>query len=231
MNILLFLILNAIIIFSATSIGATLILLFRKTNSNTLIVANSLAAGIMFAASIWSLIIPSLEKYNYLYILIGLVLGIIIIFILDLITERNTFNNLFFLAILIHNIPEGIAVGIMSIYSFYNHSIIPALLFTIGIAIQNFPEGFSISYYYYNKGYSLWKSICYGIISGSVEPIFCIFMLLIYNYINPFLPIVFSLAASLMIYVVVRELINNSRLGTIIFLVGFIIMMSLDIIF
>ncbi len=137
----------------------------------------------------------------------------------------------------LHNIPEGMTVGIMSTYAYQTNSIIStsvALILTIGIAIQNIPEGAAISLNYRQEGLSKFKSSLLGILSGIVEPISSILMFFLFKYFSILLPFILSAAASIMIYVVINDLMpsatdDKSNLGSIYFILGFIIMMSLDV--
>ena len=145
-------------------------------------------------------------------------------------------NTMLFLAMTIHNIPEGMTVGLVSTYAYINSnyiSVSAALALTIGIAIQNIPEGACLSLNYNQSGLSKFKSFILGFISGIVEPIGAIIMFLLFKYFSILLPFILSSASGIMIYVVVNELIpsssDDSNIGSISFMIGFLIMLSLDI--
>ena len=236
-----FVLLCSLIIVSATTLGALFVYFIKNKDNRNEHICLGLASGIMFASSIWSLLIPALESSNILYVIIGLVLGIIIIVRLDKFVDKYSKksakkNTMLFLAMTIHNIPEGMTVGLVSTYAFFNSnyiSISSALALTIGIAIQNIPEGACLSLNFHQSGLSKFKSFILGFISGIVEPIGAIIMFLLFSYLNILLPFILSIAAGIMIYVVVNELIpsshDNTNIGSISFMIGFIIMLSLDI--
>ena len=226
----------------ATSLGALLVYTLKNISKKQEKICLGLASGIMFASAIWSLLIPALESSNYIIVLVGFILGILIIIKLDSLVNKYTKlgtkkNTMLFLAMTIHNIPEGMTVGLMSAYAYQNNSAVSismAVALTIGIAIQNIPEGAAISFNYRQSGKSKFSSSMLGILSGIVEPICSIIMFFLFKNITFLLPCVLSLAASIMIYVVINELIpdassDDSNLGSIYFIVGFIIMMTLDV--
>lgn len=242
MNSFSFVILCSMLIFLATSLGALFVYFFKVINNKTEKICLGLASGIMFAASIFSLLLPALESSKYIFILLGFIIGILVIIKLDKLVDKyskfkSKKNTMLFIAMTLHNIPEGMTVGLMSTYAYQSNnsiSISMALALTIGIAIQNIPEGAAISFNYRQEGYSKFKSSILGIISGIVEPISSLIMFFLFKYIAILLPFVLSGAASIMIYVVINDLLpssnkDNSNLGTIYFIIGFIIMMSLDI--
>lgn len=242
MNSFNFVFLCSMIIFGATTLGSFLVFILKSINEKSEKICIGLASGIMFAASIWSLLIPALETSNILFVLIGFIVGVFIIIKLDkLVNKYSSYDikksHMLFLAMTLHNIPEGMTVGLMSSYAYQNNSIISlsaALALTIGIAIQNIPEGASISLNYRQVGYSRIKAALLGTLSGIVEPISAFFMLLLVNYLSLLLPFVLAGAAGIMIYVVVNELLPSitsfkTNLGSIYFLIGFLIMMCLDV--
>lgn len=217
------------------------------------------AAGVMVAASIWSLLIPAINESNNLGKLsvfpaiIGFWVGILFLLFLDKIIphlhqysteDEGTKSNLnkttkMILAVALHNIPEGMAVGIVLASVISGNSEISsasALALAIGIAIQNFPEGAIVSMPLYSEGVKKNKAFLSGVISGVVEPIACVLTLFMSQLIIPALPYLLSFAAGAMIYVVVEELIpemstgKHSNIGTIFFACGFTLMMALDII-
>ena len=216
------------------------------------------ASGVMVAASVWSLLIPSIEqsasmgRLSFVPALTGLWAGMLFLLLLDHITPHLHMNSdetegpkahlkkttMLVLAVTIHNIPEGMAVGV--VYAGYisgNTGItaMAALVLAIGIAIQNFPEGAIISLPLRSEGLSRSKSFLYGYLSGVVEPIAAVITILAAGIITPALPYLLSFAAGAMLYVVVEELIpemsqgKHSNIGVIAFAVGFGIMMMLDV--
>lgn len=216
------------------------------------------ASGVMVAASIWSLIMPSIEMaeeqnmISWIPASIGFLLGIFFLLILDSIIPHLHLDRkepegikaklnksmMLTLAVTLHNIPEGMAVGVVFsglILGNVGVSLAGAFALTIGIAIQNFPEGAIISMPLKSDGNSKKKSFIYGTLSGIVEPIAALLTIFLAKFIVPVLPYLLSFAAGAMIYVVVEELIpesqsgEHSNIGTIGFAIGFVIMMILDI--
>lgn len=216
------------------------------------------ASGVMIAASVWSLIIPSINhsenmgKLAFIPAVVGIALGMLFLLLLDKIIPHLHLNSdepegptsklkkttMLVLAVTLHNIPEGMAVGVV-VAGFMNGTtgvtMASAVALAIGIAIQNFPEGAIISLPLKGEGSSKGKAFLYGMLSGIVEPIAAIITILLSSYIIPVLPYLLSFAAGAMIYVVVEELIpesshgKHSNIGTIGFGIGFIIMMILDV--
>lgn len=219
------------------------------------------AAGVMVAASIWSLIIPAIEqsaekgRWAFLPAFIGLWLGILFLLLLDRIiphlhrsieqadqTEGPRTNLdraiMMVLAVTLHNIPEGMAVGVVYaglIAGSANITAGGALALALGIAIQNFPEGAIISMQLFAEGKSKTRSFWLGVLSGAVEPVFAGLTLLIAGLVVPAMPYYLSFAAGAMLYVVVEELIpemsagEHSNIGVVFFAVGFSLMMALDV--
>ena len=204
----------------------------------------------MIAASVWSLIIPSVEMAEtqgitlWIPATIGLILGIIFLLIINKFAEnikrknkKKKLNMLLF-SVTLHNIPEGMAVGVCFAGFLAGNigiTLISAMALSIGIAIQNIPEGAIISMPLKIEGKSKLKAFIYGVLSGIVEPIAAIFTILLLNIVVPSLPYLLAFAAGAMIYVVIEELIpemhsgNKSSLGIIGVTLGFTIMMILDI--
>lgn len=228
--------------FIGTIIGS-LMVYFLKDNLSKRIenVILGFAAGIMVAASIWSLLIPSmdmLDSYIWFPASVGLIIGILIFYFLDYFLEKRKMNgkvdNLM-LAITIHNIPEGMAVGIaFASYLSGGMSLAACYALAIGIAIQNFPEGSIVSMPLLKKGYSKNKAFIYGVVSALFELLGAVITLLFTNVVSIIMPYLLALAAGAMFYVVVVELIPESdsdkRVNVLGFLGGFIIMMILDVI-
>ena len=242
-----------------TTLGAGMVFFLKEKISETLTKAlTGFAAGIMIAASFWSLLSPSLEladgmgKLSFIPAAVGFLLGIFFLLFLDLITphmhldqseEGPTTSKLkrttkMILAVTLHNIPEGMAVGV--VYAGWlsgNQSITLASAFVLalGIAIQNFPEGAIVSMPLLAEGMEKKKTFLYGFLSGVVEPIGSIITILFASLVTPILPYFLSFAAGAMFYVVIEELIpdmsksKHSNVGTILFAVGFVVMMILDV--
>lgn len=233
--------------------------LYEKSLSN--MVQRSLAgfaAGVMVAASIWSLLIPAIEqsesmgRLSFLPAFIGFWIGILFLLMLDHLiphlhvgseqTEGPKSNlsrtAMMVLAVTLHNIPEGMAVGVMYAGFLAGNTPITAagaLALSIGIAIQNFPEGAIISMPLRAEGESKNRAFWGGVLSGVVEPIGAVLTILAAQLVIPVLPYLLSFAAGAMLYVVVEELIpemsqgEHSNIGTIFFAVGFSVMMVLDV--
>ena len=242
-------IIGIIIPFIGTTLGSFLVF-FLKNNINIKIekLLLGIASGVMIAASIWSLLIPAIDtsnhlgRLNFLPATIGFSLGMIFLLILDIyiskLNIKNKKTNMLYLAVTMHNIPEGMAVGAGFLPFLVNSSkvsLISGLILAIGIAVQNAPEGAIISLPLKASGYSKLKSFNYGMLSGIVEPIFALITILLAKYLIPTLPYLMSFAAGAMIYVVVEELIPNednykTHLKTIGVMIGFLLMMILDIV-
>lgn len=229
--------------FIGTILGSLMVYFLKeKLNKNFETIILGFASGVMIAASIWSLLIPSLELatgINWIPASIGLTLGIGLFYCLDYIlkkkkiAESNRLDNLM-LAITIHNIPEGMAVGVaFASYLAGSVSLASCMALAIGIAIQNFPEGTIVSLPLYKKGYSKNKAFLYGFISACFELLGAVITLIFTNLITSILPYLLALAAGAMFYVVVIELIPESnsenKLNVIGYLIGFLIMMILDV--
>lgn len=249
---------GVLIPFFGTSLGAAMVFFLRKEISKELQrVLTGFAAGVMVAASFWSLLLPAIESSQHMGRLafipaaVGFAAGICFLLVLDEITPHMHFNNQvegvesklkkttkLILAVTIHNIPEGMAVGV--VYAGWlagdaKVSIAGALTLAIGIAIQNFPEGAVVSMPLRAEGMSKLKTFLYGVLSGIVEPIASVLTILAASFVIPILPFLLAFSAGAMMYVVVEELIpemsegEHSNKGTIAFGVGFILMMILDV--
>lgn len=245
--------------FLGTSLGAACVFFMKKTLND--IVERALtgfAAGVMVAASVWSLLLPSIEqskvmgKLSFLPAFAGFWLGILFLLALDhIIPHIHAKSNqlegpasnlqrttMMVLAVTMHNIPEGMAVGVMYAGYISGSSQITAasaLILSIGIAIQNFPEGAIVSLPLRAEGKKKTKAFLGGMVSGVVEPIGAVITILAAQLIVPVLPYLLGFAAGAMLYVVVEELIpemsqgNHSNIGTLFFAVGFSLMMVLDV--
>ena len=245
--------------FLGTSLGAACVLFMRRQLSDTVQRAlTGFAAGVMVAASVWSLLIPATEqaawmgKLAFLPAFAGFWVGILFLLALDhLIPHLHARSNqtegpksrlqrttMMVLAVTLHNIPEGMAVGVVYAGLLSGTAQITAagaLALSLGIAIQNFPEGAIISMPLRAEGESKGRAFLNGVLSGIVEPIGAVLTILGTRLIVPALPYLLSFAAGAMLYVVVEELIpemsqgKHSNLGALAFAVGFSIMMALDV--
>lgn len=245
--------------FVGTTLGAAAVFMMRKNISDKMqSILSGFAAGIMIAASIWSLLIPCIDasstlgRLSFIPALIGFWLGILFLLLLDhviphlhWVTDDSEGINshlsktaMLVLAVTIHNIPEGMAVGVVfasHLVGESNITFMAALALSIGIAIQNFPEGAIISMPLLSEGISKKKSFILGVLSGIVEPIGALLTILFSKMIVPAMPYLLSFAAGAMIYVVVEELIpemsekHHSNTGTVFFAIGFSLMMVLDV--
>ena len=245
--------------FAGTSLGAAMVF-FMKTSLNEQVsrALTGFAAGVMVAASIWSLLIPSMEQsaamgiWAFVPAVIGFWVGILFLLLLDHIIPHLHRNSdeaegprshlkrttMLVLAVTLHNIPEGMAVGVVYAGWLSGNTYITvtgALALSIGIAIQNFPEGAIISLPLRAEGAGKGKSFLYGVLSGVVEPIGAFLTILAATLILPALPYLLSFAAGAMMYVVIEELIpemsvgKHSDIGTIFFAMGFTLMMAPDV--
>lgn len=230
---------STLILFAATTMGALGVFLLKKMNPIIERVCMGLASGIMLAASVFSLLLPALESSSCLTVILSFLLGGVLLWLLDgLFSWKNKKKTLFFLAVTLHNIPEGMAVGLACTLAFQANSSVTmasAIALTIGIAIQNIPEGMAVSFAMMGEGGKKKKAFFYGVLSGIVEPIFGLFMAILSHQLQSFMPLFLSIAAGTMFYVVVDELIpsskeENSRAGVVSFMLGFVIMMYLDVV-
>lgn len=235
-----------------TSIGAASVFLFKKFNKTLLDSFLSISAGVMIAASFFSLINPAIEMAENLkqtpiiVLLIGILGGTLLLFIGDKIFQKkintskdNKRISMLIFSIVLHNIPEGMAIGVAFgsvIYGLDGATISAAIALSIGIAIQNFPEGSAISLPLLGNGISKWKAFIIGSLSAIVEPIAGVIGALLVLKVNIILPYLLSFAAGAMLYVVTEEIIPESQntekkdLMALITIIGFSIMMILDIV-
>lgn len=251
------LIVGILIPFLGTTIGSSIVFLMtNEINKKIEKVLLGFTSGIMIAASVWSLILPALEmvetkKYGWLFVSLGFLFGVLFLLILDKnisyfdkkINKKNFENNfkktaMMVIAVTLHNIPEGMAVGVIFAGALTpNSGVLMSSAFTlsIGIAIQNIPEGAIISMPLKTHKVSKTKAFIYGTLSGIVEPISSFFTILLTNSIVQILPFLLSFAAGAMIKVVIQELIpdsqngESSHLGTLGVTFGFLVMMILDV--
>ena len=245
--------------FLGTTFGAACVFFMKKSLGD--LMQRSLvgfAAGVMVAASVWSLLIPAMEqsagmgKLSFVPAVVGFWIGILFLLGLDHIVPHLHVKSgqtegpksqlrrttMMVLAVTLHNIPEGMAVGV--VYAGYLSGSVQitaasAFALSLGIAIQNFPEGAIISMPLRAEGESKGKACLGGVLSGTVEPIGAVLTIIAAQFIIPALPYLLSFAAGAMLYVVVEELIpemsqgKHSNLGTVFFAVGFSVMMTLDV--
>lgn len=247
--------------FLGTSLGAAMVFLMKKHMNRELEkMLLGFAAGVMIAASVWSLLLPAIEMaeeqggWVWLPAAAGFLLGVGFLLLLDSVVPhlhmdsekpegvKSDFQKttMLVLAVTLHNLPEGMAVGVTVAGAMVGNTGITmagAFALAVGIAIQNFPEGAIISMPLRSAGFSRGKSFLYGVLSGIVEPIGAFATILLAEQVIPILPYLLAFAAGAMIYVVVDELIpesqsgEHSNIGTIGAAVGFVVMMVLDVVF
>ena len=251
--------LGILIPFVGTTLGSAMVFFMRREmNGRVQKALLGFASGVMIAASVWSLLIPAIEmseeQSNIAWVpaAIGFLLGIGFLLLLDTLTPHIHLTEeepegikadlkkttMLVLAVTLHNIPEGMAVGVVYAGYLTGHAqitIMGAMALSIGIAIQNFPEGAIISMPLRSEGMGKTKAFVGGVLSGIVEPVGAVLTILAAGLIVPALPYLLSFAAGAMLYVVVEELIpemsagEHSNIGTIFFAVGFSLMMILDV--
>ena len=245
--------------FLGTTLGAACVF-FMKGQMKPLVQKMLLgfASGVMVAASVWSLLIPAMDmseemgKYAFIPAAAGFLLGILFLLGMDRAVPHLHMGaecaegpkcslkktTMLVLAVTLHNIPEGMAVGVVFAGMLSQNTEITvagAFALSVGIAIQNFPEGAIISMPVKSEGTGKGKAFLYGMLSGAVEPVAAVITILLAGFITPVLPYLLSFAAGAMLYVVVEELIpeasegEHSNIGTIGFAAGFVLMMILDV--
>ncbi len=250
---------GVLIPFIGTTAGAACVFFMKKTLGWQIQRAlTGFAAGVMVAASIWSLLIPAMQqsggmgKLAFIPAVVGFAFGMGFLLLLDSVIPHLHLNaekaegvksrlartTMMVLAVTLHNIPEGMAVGVVYAGMLSGSAQITsggALALALGIAIQNFPEGAIISMPLHAEGKSKGRSFLYGTLSGVVEPIAAAITILAAGLIVPAMPYLLSFAAGAMMYVVVEELIpemsqgEHSNIGVVMFAVGFMLMMALDV--
>lgn len=236
--------------FFGTSLGAACVFFLKhELNPRFETILNGFAAGVMTAASIWSLLLPAIDKsaalgrLSFLPAACGFLVGTILLLTLDHSISRLKHlsaekTSMMVFTITLHNIPEGMAVGV--IYAGWlmgdgSVTLAGALALSLGIAIQNFPEGAVVSLPLRSSGLSCQRAFAGGVLSGAVEPAAAILTILLSEQITPILPFLLSLAAGAMLYVVVVELVPELNEhgflahGTLFFSLGFVLMMILDV--
>lgn len=245
--------------FVGTTAGAACVFFLKnRISPNVQRIFTGFAAGVMVAASVWSLLIPAMDmseamgKFAFVPALVGFLLGIIFLLLMDSLIphlhvgskepegKKSTLGRsaMLMLAVTIHNLPEGAACGAIFAGVISGDGAVTlagAIALSVGIAIQNFPEGAIISLPLRSEGNSRTKSFLLGALSGIVEPLGAVVAILLAGFVTPILPYMLSFAAGAMIYVVVEELIpeasegEHSNLGTLAFAAGFALMMVLDV--
>ena len=237
-----------------TLLGASVVVFFKKVNKNVMDSCLAFSAGVMLAATFWSLLSPALEMAEnlnltpWIIVSVGVLLGGLLLFtgdkIFDKLTKKKTNSHsikrslMLIFSITLHNIPEGMAIGVAfgSIaYNLNGATLTSAVMLAIGIGIQNFPEGSAVSLPLRREGMSRTKSFFFGALSGIVEPISAIIGAILVLKVQILLPILLSFAGGAMIYVVVQELIPESQtnkkkdLMALFTILGFLIMMIFDV--
>lgn len=237
-----------------TLLGSGVVVFFKKVNNLVMDMCLALSSGVMLSASYYSLLAPGISKARelnqvpWVVASVGFLCGALFLCFSDLFIKKITKNSGYFsekkrsilliISITLHNIPEGLAVGVLFGSLAYDNSstlLISAIMFALGIAIQNFPEGAAVSLPLRRDGYSRRKSFFYGQLSGVVEPISGVIGALLVIKIKVILPFFLCFAAGAMVFVVVRELIpeclmnKRKNLITLLLLIGFTIMMILDV--
>ena len=245
--------------FMGTALGSACVFLMKnKMNRQVERSLTGFASGVMVAASVWSLLVPAMEQSHgmgrlaFVPAFFGFWAGILFLLFLDSVIPHLHMNTdkaegpkskmarmtMMVLAVTLHNIPEGMAVGVVfAAFKSGNSGISAgaAMALSLGIAIQNFPEGAIISMPLAAEGRSRKKAFVYGVLSGAVEPVFGLITVLAVGFIVPAMPYLLSFAAGAMLYVVVEELIpemsegEHSNIGVVMFAVGFTMMMALDV--
>lgn len=235
-----------------TTLGALLIFFFVKESKIINVLTIGLASGIMLSASIWSLLMPAIDhakadwgELSIIPVVLGFVLGCLFMLVLDFLCSKIFKSNeengrrkayKLFMAITIHNIPEGLSVGFaIGTAIATNSTFVMAIMFALGIALQNFPEGLATALPIHNALHSKTKAFSLGFLSGIVEPIFAVIGFFLASTLTSLLPWLLSFSAGAMIYVIVEELMpeltlgERKHLGTWAFVIGFLIMMILDL--
>lgn len=260
MNGILMALLGTLFTFGVTVLGACNVFLVRKEVSKDLqCIFLGFAAGVMIAASVWSLLIPGIERakevgqYSCLVVTLGFLAGVTVLLFADLLLKKKYEQMqrcdahlpirknaaMLVLAITVHNIPEGMAVGLgfaLAAASPGQPGLLSgALALALGIGIQNYPEGTAVALPLMNEGMNKRKAFLIGSMSAAVEPIFGVFAAALSGIVKSALPFLLAFAAGTMIYVVVQELLPEAQMGereksgTLGFIIGFLIMMILDV--
>ena len=237
--------------FSITMIGSSIVFFFKNINKFMMNIMFSLSAGIMIASSFFSLLIPAIDlskelEFSWLIVFIGFINGGIILFIGDKLLNylehcgKKSISKLkrsimLFSSITLHNIPEGLVIGVAYGSCIYSNNLMGALVLTIGIGLQNFPEGSAISLPLRSDGLSRFKAFLIGSLSALVEPIFAVIGALLVLKIKIILPFILSFTAGAMIFVSISELLpdilkdKRKDLMVLLVMIGFSIMMILEL--
>lgn len=238
---------------SITTLGAAIVLLFKNIKKDIMDCLLAISAGIMLAAAFFSLLTPSIEMAEglgmkpYIVVCIGFLLGVLLLVIFNKVFSRLSIGKknvgfrrcmLLILSITLHNIPEGLVIGVAFgsiLYNIEGATLISAILLALGIGIQNFPEGSAVSLPLRREGFSRGKAFFIGQLSGFVEPISAVVGALLVMKVKFLLPYLLAFAAGAMIFVVVSELIPESQenpkknIISMATIIGFVIMMFLDV--
>lgn len=245
-------IIGLLIPFIGTSLGSLAVFVIKdKVSEKVQNFLMAFSSGIMIAASVFSLLIPSIEmssgKFSFIPAMVGFILGNVFLLLLDKIilyidkkrkvecTSKLKEKSMLFFSVTLHNIPEGMIVGVMFatlLAGNFSVTIMSAFALSIGIAVQNIPEGSIISIPLKLAGMSKLKAFLCGVLSGIVEPIGALITILLTNFVTPIIPYMLSFAAGTMMYVIFDELVPNekTKCNTIGVSIGFLLMMLLDII-
>lgn len=237
--------------YGVTALGAALVFFFKKVNKNVMDAMLGFAGGVMIAASFWSLLSPSIEMSeslgmkSWFVAFIGFISGGILLFLGDKFLSKTKKSDskikrsmMLIFSITLHNIPEGLAVGVAFgslAYGLDGATLSAACMLAFGIGLQNFPEGTAVSVPLRREGYSRKKSFLYGQLSGTIEPISGVLGAILVIKMRFLLPYLLAFAAGAMIYVVVQELIPESQsnkrkdLIALFTLIGFSVMMIMDV--
>lgn len=247
---LLYSLLGSFIPFFGTCLGSFIVFFSKRKFTKTFhCIMIGFAIGVMLAASIWSLIIPSIEMstnfglFSWFPSVVGLILGVLFLIVVNSYSNKFKFVknsksvNMLLFSVILHNIPEGMAVGVCFAGVLSGNSdvsMLSAIVLALGIAIQNIPEGLIVSLPIYS-GNNRNKAFFVGVLSGIVEPIAAFVTILLTNFIVPILPYLLSFAAGAMLYVIFEELVleimteEKSKIGIVSIIFGFLIMMVLDV--
>ncbi len=246
MNLYLLILIATGITFLCTTLGSCVVFFVKGIVEKFNKICLGLASGIMVAGSVWSLLLPAMEMgdQSFLGVLpafVGLLVGLAFFLIVDKIigakqkTLSSKRSKMLFTAVTLHNLPEGMAIGLTCALALHggDASIASAIALAIGVAIQNIPEGAAVSLPLYQDGYSKKKAFLYGSLSGIVEPIGGLLTALLASTVSAILPYLLSFSAGAMLFVVAGELMPESagedKLGASFFIIGFLIMMALDV--